>query len=94
MNFYEYKITKIYDYYGYPQARRTYKVETEYYNVVIEYYGNQGFDVPQIEVKHKGNGYFWSVNKFMKDYYSKNSIIQNICRELKLNESKTIKLGE
>lgn len=67
---YRFTITKTYNYYGYPQARRSYKVESQYFNAEIEYYGNQGYDIPDVECLRKCNGYFWSLHAFMKAFYS------------------------
>ena len=89
---YRFKITKTYRYYGYPQAETHYEIESEYFSAKIKHYGNQGWDVPQINCFRKCNGYFWSMRKFMKDFY--NGKLEKYFDEIKLNESIVIEIEE
>ena len=87
---YRFTITKTYNYYGYPQAERHYEIKGQYFTAKIKYYGNQGFDAPQISRTCTGSGYFWSLNTFMRAFYKEklNSYFSN----LKEGESRTFEL--
>lgn len=87
---YNFKIKKTYHYYGYPQAEYHYEISGAYFTAKVKYYGNQGFDCPQISSSHKNNGYFWSMRSFMKAFF--NDELRRVFLDLKENETTNISL--
>lgn len=65
---YKFTITRN-SFYGH-QAERHYEIVGEYFTVKIKYFGNQGFDAPQIIRTESGSNYFHSLNSFMKEFYN------------------------
>lgn len=85
------KITKTYHYVGFPQAKYVYSIESDYFVGTITMYGNQGFDIPELKPKsQKNNGYFWTIHRFLKEFYSNKSQIEKLMFSLKPNERKEI----
>lgn len=66
---YKFKITKTYNYYGWPQSERHYTIESKFFTMKIRFYGNQGWGVPTVEYESRCNGMMWSYNGFMRDFY-------------------------
>lgn len=87
---YEYKVTKTYYYHGAPQKEEHYHIENRYFSATVKYYGNQGFDAPEINCHFRCNGYFWSMHTFMRAFYQDK--LRGEFFSLKLNETKVIKL--
>lgn len=87
---YRYKVTKTYNYYGPPQAERHYLIEGDYFTAKIKYFGNQGFDAPQVTRIGTGSGYFWSLNTFMRAFYKEK--LGDHFANLKEGESRTFQL--
>ena len=71
MEKYKFTVTKTYSSYGH-QAERHYEVKCDYFTAKIKYFGNQGFDAPQVTRTGTGSDYFHSVNTFMKEFYKEN----------------------
>lgn len=95
---YTYTITCTYKYYGYPQAERHFKVSTPYSECTLEWYGNNGFDIPNVTNNHhKCNGYFWSMHLLMKTLLStsKEAIdFKQVFSTLKEGETTSVTLKE
>lgn len=87
---YRYTVTKTFNYYGPPQAERHYLIESNYFTAKIKYYGNQGFDAPQITCTHKCSGYYWQVNTFMRAFYQDK--LRDYFANLKEGESRIFEL--
>lgn len=68
---YKFKVTKTFSCYGH-QAERHYEIIGDWFTAKIKYFGNQGFDAPQIIRTKSGNDYFHSVNSFMREFYKDN----------------------
>jgi hypothetical protein len=66
---YKYTIKKTYHYYGYPEAEYRYEVKGQFFTANVRYYGNHGFDIPQVNCSSRNNGYFWTLNTFMRALY-------------------------
>ena len=66
---------------SYPQTHSTIKIDNEYFSAIVDYYGNQGFDIPHFTVKgRKCNGYFWSawtLMNMLSDYNNTNRYQSN-----------------
>lgn len=67
---YDFKITKTYHYYGYPQAEYHYTVENNYFKAKVIWYGNVGFDIIPETPNRVYSGYIWAKNAFMKKFYA------------------------
>lgn len=87
---YRFTITKTYDYYGYPEAERHYEIKGQYFTAKIKHYGNHGFDAPQVSGSSRNNGYFWSLNTFMRALYKDK--LRSYFLDLKEGESVTFEL--
>ena len=89
---YRFTVTKTYDYYGYPETERHYDVKGEYFSAKIKYFGNHGWDAPQVSCSRRNNGYFWSLQKFMKALYDRKLDVRFY--NLKENESITFEIED
>ena len=91
MSKYNIKITKIFSHTGYPETMEDFLIEGLYFKGTVRYFGNHGFDIPQIShIRVKNNGYFWSSKAFMKFLY--NDKLRECVRGMKVNESITIEV--
>lgn len=87
---YTFKITKTYHYYGYPKAEYHYEVDGKYFRAEIKYYGNQGYEMPIVTCKKQCNGYYWSLNKFMKLLFT--GELDSFLRGIKESETKVFEM--
>ena len=66
---YKYKVTKICQRNTSTQVIRCYVVECDFFTAKITYYGNQGYDAPEVTRTGTGNDYFHSLNTFLRAFY-------------------------
>lgn len=69
MSAYTYTINRTNMYCTGTQNVYTYSVDSCYFSATITRYGNQGLDAPIIKRKMSCNGYFWSMNTFLRALY-------------------------
>lgn len=67
---YKFKVTKTCQRNTSTQVIRCYEVKGDFFAAKITYYGNQGYDAPEVVRTGTGNDYFLSLNTFMKAFYS------------------------
>lgn len=92
MDDYKFTVRNIYHYYGYPELEDHYEITGTWFKCNVRYYGNHGFDFPQITITttRKTNGYFWSMHKLMGAMYDSNGTLRSMLRNLGENESEEI----
>ena len=92
MSKYAFTIKQTSHYYGYPETESSYSVKGMYFSANLKYYGNHGFDIPQVNCSRKNNGYFWSSQKFMKALYDENSELRVLLRNMKEGDTITVEI--
>ena len=89
---YRFTVTKTYNYHGYPEAERHYEVKGDYFTAKLKYFGNHGWDAPEVNCRSRNNGYFWSLHRFMKALYGRK--LDAYFYNLKENESTTFTIED
>lgn len=92
MKKYNFKIIKTYHYVSAVEVEYHWTIEGDYLTAKVKYFGNQGFELPDITAKgRKNNGYFWSLNMLMKWLFSGNAI--DVLRPMHETEIKEIEVA-
>lgn len=66
---YNYTVTLERKGYGAYQSSRVYSVKTDYFELHICHWGNQGWDAPVVSMMSRSNSAFGSLNTFMCAFY-------------------------
>jgi hypothetical protein len=66
---YEYTITKVYRRINGYQSETLYEIKHENFSMRIIYWGNCGFDAPQITRLSRGSTYYHALNTLLKAFY-------------------------
>lgn len=90
---YKFNVTMTYNYYGYPQSKQKFMVESSYLKLEVTHYGNQGHTIPVDYSRDRTiNGYFWDLQVFMRYLYKTSYGFRSKVANMREGEIRTIEL--